>query len=196
MRWSLMLSELDFTVEHRPGTKILHADALSRHVGIISCEDRFSPEEVRNGQGKDQLCVIIILEIISANRNSFTMTKVSYTGDRNGKHQLLVFRELIRKVIRENHDPPYAAHPDVRRTCELLALNFWWFGICKTVEEYVRGCHSCQRQKRSREYTAPLGDLGNRVVPFEVTSIDITGTYPLTPRKNRYLLTFVDYFTK
>jgi len=30
LRWSLKLSELDFVVEHRPGTKIAHAEALSR----------------------------------------------------------------------------------------------------------------------------------------------------------------------
>jgi hypothetical protein len=66
----------------------------------------------------------------------------------------------------------------------------------KTVEEYVKVCDSCQRQKGSAEYTAPLGDLGIPVAPFEITSMDITGPYPLTPRKNRYLLTFIDHFSK
>jgi len=32
--------------------------------------------------------------------------------------------------------------------------------------------------------------------PFEVTSMDITGPYPVTPRGNKYLLTFIDHFTK
>jgi len=32
--------------------------------------------------------------------------------------------------------------------------------------------------------------------PFEVTSMDITGPYPVTPRGNKYLLTFNDHFTK
>jgi hypothetical protein len=36
MRWSLRLSELDFTVEHRAGKKISHADTLNRHVGTVS----------------------------------------------------------------------------------------------------------------------------------------------------------------
>ena len=31
--------------------------------------------------------------------------------------------------------------------------------------------------------------------PFEVNSIDVTGPYPLTPKKNKYL-TFVDHFTR
>jgi hypothetical protein len=33
VRWSLRMSELKFSVEHRPGSKIQHVDALSRHVG-------------------------------------------------------------------------------------------------------------------------------------------------------------------
>jgi len=35
LRWSIKLSKLDFVVEHRAGTKMAHADALSRHVGTI-----------------------------------------------------------------------------------------------------------------------------------------------------------------
>jgi hypothetical protein len=30
LRWSVRLSEIDFVVEHRPGSQIRHADALSR----------------------------------------------------------------------------------------------------------------------------------------------------------------------
>jgi hypothetical protein len=62
--------------------------------------------------------------------------------------------------------------------------------------EFVRECDSCQRQKGEHEFTAPLGCVGNPTAPFEITSIDITGPYPVTPRKNRYLLTFVDHFSK
>jgi len=32
LRWSLKLSEFDFTVEHRLGTQIRHADTFSRAV--------------------------------------------------------------------------------------------------------------------------------------------------------------------
>ena len=35
MRWSLKLAGFNFSVEHRPGKKIPHADALSRHVGTV-----------------------------------------------------------------------------------------------------------------------------------------------------------------
>ena len=32
--------------------------------------------------------------------------------------------------------------------------------------------------------------------PFEITSMDVTGPNLLTPRKNKYLLTLIDHFTK
>jgi hypothetical protein len=142
-------------VEHRAGTKIPHADALSRHVGTILGEVRLNPEEVRNGQRKDQFCVRINPGIYSSKSEFFYNDEgLIYRRQRNGKHQLLVPRELISRVIRENHDPAYAAHPGVRRTCELLVLNFWWPGIRRTVEEYVRECDSCQGQKGFCEYRA------------------------------------------
>ena len=38
MRWSLRLAEFYFDVEHRPGAKINHVYALSRHVQAITTE--------------------------------------------------------------------------------------------------------------------------------------------------------------
>jgi hypothetical protein len=170
MRWSLRLSELDFTVEHGAGTNIPHDGALSRHVGTILCEDMLNPKEVLSEQHKDQFCVKIKPGSYSSQSESFYDDEgLIYRRRRKGKHQLIVPRTLVKRGIRENHDPAYAAHPGVERTCELQALNFWWPGMRKTVEEYVKEFDLCQRQKGSLEYMAPLGDLGNPVSPFEVT---------------------------
>jgi len=59
MRWSLKLSEFDFTVEHRPGTKIAHVDALSRHVGAVMSGGNLSQESVLREQAKDKFCAKI-----------------------------------------------------------------------------------------------------------------------------------------
>ena len=45
LRWSLRLSEFDSTVEHRPGTQIRHAVALSRAVQSIAHDMDLSREE-------------------------------------------------------------------------------------------------------------------------------------------------------
>ena len=46
------------------------------------------------------------------------------------------------------------------------------------------------------EYRASLGEVEEPTAPFQITSMDITGPYPLTPRRNRYILTFIDHYTK
>ena len=46
MRWSLKLSEIDFTVEHRQGNNITHVDALSRHVGAVMSGGTLRQESV------------------------------------------------------------------------------------------------------------------------------------------------------
>ena len=45
------------------------------------------------------------------------------------------------------------------------------------------------------ESIAPLGKVEESTAPFQVTSMDITGPYLMTPRKNKYILTFIDHFT-
>ena len=59
-----------------------------------------------------------------------------------------------------------------------------------------RKCDPSQRPKKNREFVAPLGEVEEPTAPFQVTSVDITGPYLATPRKNKYLLTFIDHFTK
>jgi len=66
----------------------------------------------------------------------------------------------------------------------------------QSLEEYVRRCDKCQTRKRKHEFRAPLGEVQNPSEPFQVTALDITGPYSLTPRKNKYLLVFVCHFTR
>jgi hypothetical protein len=56
LRWSLNLAELDFKVEHRPGMKIAHADALSKHVGTVTRDNSLDKETVLQEQLSDAFC--------------------------------------------------------------------------------------------------------------------------------------------
>jgi len=119
-----------------------------------------------------------------------------YRRRSNDKHQLIVPNTLVADVIRENHDPVYIAHPGVKRTYELIALSGWEPGMRKAVKEYIKKCDACQRMKKDREIIAPLGEVDRPNAPFQVTSVDITGPYPVTPHRNRYLLTFIDHYRR
>jgi hypothetical protein len=197
VRWSLKLSELDFVVQHRPGSKIGHADALSRHVGAVMLDDSLDKENIKCEQENDEFCVKQNPGAFSENCEFFRDDDgVMYRRRPQDKHQIVVPRTLIQSVLKQNHDQKYAAHPGVKRTHDLICLSFWWPSMWRSIEEYVRRCDSCQRRKENREFIAPLGEVDEPTVPFETTSMDATGPYVTTPRKNKFLLTFVHHLTR
>ena len=57
LRWSIRLSQLDFVVEHKPGSKMGHVDALSRHVGSVTQDNALNKENVLREQEKDAFCI-------------------------------------------------------------------------------------------------------------------------------------------
>ena len=119
-----------------------------------------------------------------------------YRRQQNGNHQLVAPETLIHEIIRHNHEPIFVAHAGIQRTYNLASRNYWWPSMRKSIENYVKKCDSCQKRKSARKFIAPLGEVEEPTYAFEVVSIDITGPYPTTPRKNKYLLTFIDHFTK
>ena len=64
--------------------------------------------------------------------------------------------------------------------------------ICELNKKY----DPCQRSKSKRKRIAPFGEVEETTFPFAITSMDVTGPYPLTPRMNKYLLKFIDHFAK
>jgi hypothetical protein len=79
MRWSLRLAELGFDIEHRPGTQIKHADALSRHVQTVTANRPLSKELVKAEQGTDKFCNTLRVGKPKEVHSIF-ITKESYTG--------------------------------------------------------------------------------------------------------------------
>jgi len=124
------------------------------------------------------------------------MAEVMYRRQKNGKHQLVVPRTLIQEVIEENHDPKYVAHTGMKRTYSLIALNHWWPIMRRDIEDYIRKCEPCQRRKEGKVLIAPLEEVQSPKFPFEITAMDLTGPYVTTPRGNKYLLTFIDHFSR
>ena len=123
MRWSLKLSEMDFAVEHRVGSKIGHVDALIRHVGAVMHEDILDRNNILREQAKDTFCTKQKPGYYSSRREYFIDDKgVMYRRQPHGKHQLVVPESLVHHIIKENPDPVFAAHPGVKRTCDLISL--------------------------------------------------------------------------
>jgi hypothetical protein len=151
---------------------------------------------VKAEQASDKFCNSIeVGRFMGKSEYIYDEEGVTYMRRMNGEHQLLVPRTLAKEVIELNHDSIYAAHPGKKKTLEILCIRYYWPKMRQDVENYVREFDNCHRRKQGREYIAPL-EVRHPTYPFEITSVDICGPYPLTPRKNKYLLTFIDHLTK
>jgi len=65
------LSEFDFEIEHVPGSKMKHVDALSRHVGLVEETQLMSKELMIREQRKDSFCREQIQNRLTANGGYF-----------------------------------------------------------------------------------------------------------------------------
>ena len=78
MQWSLSLSEFDFVIEHKAGTKISNVDALSRHVGAIMEDGLLDKERFLEEQKKNLSVVRENKESTPATTNIFWTKVESY----------------------------------------------------------------------------------------------------------------------
>jgi hypothetical protein len=159
-RWSLELSEYDFTLLHKPGSSMTCADALSRRPdydkGLADNDSivLLKPDHICRS------CVEYLpSSIVDDIRSQAALNLSVFTNNSNSPgwiHQnagtttwykrivvpdVLCLRE---RVIKENHDSVLASHPGRTKTVELVQRDFWWPSISKDCHKYVDGCTTCQ----------------------------------------------------
>jgi len=106
LRWSLMLREIDFTVEHRPGTQIRHVGSLSRGIRVVTRGQDLTQNEVIRVQKYDTFCQSLEVGKPESRSGYFTDEDVViYRSRKNSEHQLVLPDGLVDRVIHINHDP-------------------------------------------------------------------------------------------
>lgn len=100
----------------------------------------------------------------------------------------------IDSVIFMTHNHPTGGHFGKDATYNKISTRFWWKGMYKDIEEYVKTCDSCQRRgnKGGIGYLNPI-KVGK---PFERIGIDFVGPLEKTKDGNKYILVVTDYLTK
>ncbi|KAJ9506933.1 hypothetical protein QJQ45_016510 [Haematococcus lacustris] len=103
-----------------------------------------------------------------------------------------------REVLEACHDANYAGHMGMSKTWHIVDLSFTWPGMRKDVEDYVRQCDACQRNKPSTRLKAgklqPLSIPGRR---WESVSMDFIVKLPKSGERGYdSILVFVDRLSK
>ena len=103
--------------------------------------------------------------------------------------------QLRQRLLYEYHAGACAAHLGSRKVLGALKRKYFWPSMYTDVYEYINGCLTCLQRKgrpipQSKTIPLPKGS------PFQVVASDIFGPLPPTLRGNRFILVFIDHFTK
>src|SRR5947207_2786276 len=109
--------------------------------------------------------------------------------------QLQVIRRWeLEGVLYMMHDHILSANLGIKAKYEKTKERYYWKGLWKDVEEYVKSCDKCQRRER------PIGRNELHPIevkePFHMIGIDFVGPLPITEKGNRYIIVAMDYFMK
>lgn len=223
-RWSLLIQQFDFDIVHRPGAVNGNADALSRRpygtYSLNSLESSgFQAQQIFNFQRRDPNLTDLIdyLECDRLPQDNTRAKRVLLSEDiyflddnnllyhidvsdkrgRKGCHAQLVLPPPLRyEVLVNAHDDLAGGHLGVYKTYEKLRDRYYWRGMYKDVEHWIRSCNDCATRKKPRNKSrAPLLPIPVSAA-FDRMAVDILGPLPVTWTGNQYIVVFVEYLTK
>jgi hypothetical protein len=90
-------------------------------------------------------------------------------------------KQLRHTFLQDYHDTPTSGHPGVWKTYQVLRRDYWWPNLHKDVEDYVKGCATCQVVKTITHRNIPpivLIGPGEDTTPFATITVDFITKLP------------------
>jgi hypothetical protein len=192
IRWNETLTRFDANIQHIPGISNPAADALSRYPYV-------QPKE--GGEGIVVPASLSPISLVEFDPDILRSIHSSYSEDglfasviKNSeryplfqlKDGLLYFENRLcipandrisrEKLLKHHHDE-LGNHFALDKTCHSLMSEYYWPGIQKDIDLYIRSCVSCGRNKSSTQ--SPAGFFHPMPIPehrFDKLALDFVGT--------------------
>ncbi|UYV82126.1 EPM2AIP1 [Cordylochernes scorpioides] len=176
-RWSLRLSTYNYEIHYLKGSQQYEADLLSRNpfVGFISTD---------------------IIKQHQPTASPFNIdTNGLHTITRKGVTKIIIPETLQHTLMNKVHQE--YNHPGISQMTRIITTQYYWKGISKSIEKFVRSCHTCQIIKRpkGKPYGA-LGQIPPPQQPFDLISIDTIAGFSKYGHSKTYLHVIVDHLMR
>ena len=203
-RWMEFFSRFEYTWKHIAGRNNV-ADPLSRHPAFfnaIVAQGQTLPDppsvkqEILLGYTTDtSFATKSFTDKLTKNTDGFWLTKSSSQHpDRITIPNVTVLKN---RIISEHHDNRLSGHQGRDRTLDLVSRQFYWSGLKKDVDDYIRHCPNCHRNKSHPAKTqGQLQPLPIPTEPWEQVSTDFLTGILKTVRGFDAILVFVCRLTK
>ena len=215
-RWSLLLSQFRFKIEHKAGILNRDADALSRYaVGepelpedqVIMPVLHMDRVDLRKDQLHDKFCKEIMAFLEGEASNASDRIKRLSSGfymddgilyyrikEEGWNRELLVLpKSHWLDICLSIHDNKTGlAHLGYKKCLDALSQRFYFKNMAKILRQYISSCVVCQT--RNPMATTKLGNLQNIPIPsrpFSVIVCDTVGPLKRSSGGYKYILTAV-----
>ena len=128
-------------------------------------------------------------------RDKQVVDDVLYHKATDGGLRIEVPKEMKPEVLKHFHDQ-LGYHEGIRRTQQRISRYYHWKNIYQEVEEYVKSCETCGKNKMDHLPKAEIKNFPHPQRIGERIHIDLFGPLRLTARKNRFVLVAVDAYSK
>lgn len=193
-RWALMLEEYDYVIEHRPGIRMKHADALSRNLVINVNILTDTAARLKKTQDDDMKIKLLKKVLETESYEDYVLDNGIVWKVQNGMKLLVVPKKMQNEIIRKYHQN---GHFGVIKTEELITREFYIENIRDKIKTVIDNCVECilisHKKGRKEGYLNPI-NKGDK--PLSTYHIDHLGPLSSTNKNYKYLLTIVDGFTK
>ena len=83
-------------------------------------------------------------------------------------------------------------HPNAKESIRRVAQDYYWPGLRKDIEGFVKTCHPCQVAKQAKTVNPGVGKFEVPDTRFSVIHLDIVGPLPRSHDGYKYLLSCFD----
>ena len=148
-RWALLLEEFDYEVEHRPGQRLKHVDALSRYP-IMTVDDKVTLMIQQQQDTEEKLRVI--KQILEKQQYEDYLVEHGILMKKVGDRSLIVLPSKMHDdIIRKAHEN---GHFGVKKMSESINEEFYIPKLKDKSENFVSCCLPCilaEKKKGKKE---------------------------------------------
>jgi len=194
-RWAMFLQNYSYDIEHRPGSRMQHVDALSRCKQVMVLEACTFNQTLAIKQGTDPDIKTIFEYLEKSEHPLFELRNGLVYRKSNDRLLFYVPADMCEQVIRSCHDE--MCHVGENKTIELIKQIYWFPKLTERVKKYINSCLKCiifSPKEGKGEGLLNLIDKGNK--PFQTIHIDHFGPINQTKGRFKHILVIVDAFSK
>jgi transposase InsO family protein len=195
LRWSLILRNYDYVLEHRSADRMKHADALSRNCGILIIEENSVERNLQILQGLDEKIEVIKQKLELSEDKLFELNNGLIYRKQGENLLFYVPKSMEYNVISDSHN--VMGHQGVNKTMEYVKRVYWFPELKDKVQNFIKNCLKCityspkSGKVEGKLHCPEKGDL-----PFHCIHVDHYGPLEKTSHRHKYIFEVIDAFTK